>query len=66
MSSVKLSEVASQHLPVAVQYAVLLPDDDAPELQMCLLVWEVGGHARRYSICSRCLMNGGGPVLSCR
>lgn len=42
MSSVKLSEVASQHLPAAVEYAVLSPDD-AAELHMCLLLMGGGG-----------------------
>jgi hypothetical protein len=42
MSSVKLSEVASQHLPAAAEYAVLSPDDGA-ELHMCLLLMGGGG-----------------------
>jgi S-formylglutathione hydrolase len=42
MSSVKLAEVASPHLPAAVQYAILSPDE-AAELPMCLLLLGRGG-----------------------
>lgn len=42
MSSVKLAEVASQHLPAPVPYAVLTPDD-GQELPLCILLMGGGG-----------------------
>ena len=42
MSSVKLAEATSQHLPAAVQYAVLSPDESG-QLPICLLLMGGGG-----------------------